>query len=201
MNWLMASAHGQRSGSGRTFRPASIAWSGAGSGGDTGGMISRSLSQTYRRVRSSAKLKSLLRDNQNHARCDNQASLPAVSVVQRKLHPGIMMSGCQAGVKPDPLGPASGGFGLDTSLPAERCSTIGCMPDCRWTLRVEPTSISNCRRMIQVKWGRTARTGRRSPEPLLSVLPPGALPPLTCWDNWVRRRPRARSRRCSGSGP
>jgi hypothetical protein len=34
-----------------------------------------------------------LRDNQNHARCDNQASLPAVSVVQRKLHPGIMMSG------------------------------------------------------------------------------------------------------------
>jgi hypothetical protein len=47
----------------------------------------------------------LLRDNQNYARCDNQASLPAVSVVQRKLHPGIMMSGCQAGVKPGPLGP------------------------------------------------------------------------------------------------
>ena len=47
----------------------------------------------------------VLRDNQNHARCDNQASLSAVSVVQRKLHPGIMMSGCQAGVKPGPLGP------------------------------------------------------------------------------------------------
>ena len=47
----------------------------------------------------------VLRDNQNHARCDNQASLPAVSVVQRKLHPEIMMSGCQAGVKPGPLGP------------------------------------------------------------------------------------------------
>jgi hypothetical protein len=52
-----------------------------------------------------AGFKFLLRDNQNHARCDNQASLPAVSVVQRKLHPGIMMSGCQAGVKPGPLGP------------------------------------------------------------------------------------------------
>jgi hypothetical protein len=58
MNWLMASAHGQRSGSGRTVRPASIAWSEAGSGGDAGGMISRSLSQTYRRVLPSAKLRS-----------------------------------------------------------------------------------------------------------------------------------------------
>ena len=47
----------------------------------------------------------LLRDNQNHARCDNQASLTPASVVQRKLHPGIMMSGCQAGVKPGLLGP------------------------------------------------------------------------------------------------
>jgi insertion element IS1 protein InsB len=47
----------------------------------------------------------MLRDNQNHARCDNQASLPAVSVVERKLHPGIMMSGRQASVKPGPLGP------------------------------------------------------------------------------------------------
>ena len=59
--------------------------------------------------RSSIRLRTwaamVLRDNQNHARCDNQASLPAVSVVQRKLHPGIMMSGCQAGVKPGPLGP------------------------------------------------------------------------------------------------
>ena len=45
------------------------------------------------------------KEPQNHARCDNQASLPAVSVVQRKLHPGIMMSGCQAGVKPGPFGP------------------------------------------------------------------------------------------------
>ena len=35
----------------------------------------------------------VLRDNQNHARCDNQASLPAVRVLQRKLYPGIMMSG------------------------------------------------------------------------------------------------------------
>src|SRR4029453_12716780 len=26
-----------------------------------------------------------------------------------------------------------GGFGLDNSLPTERCSTIGCMADCRWT--------------------------------------------------------------------
>jgi hypothetical protein len=47
----------------------------------------------------------LLRDNQNHARCDNQASLTPVNVVQRKLHPGIMMSGRQADVKPGPLGP------------------------------------------------------------------------------------------------
>ena len=47
----------------------------------------------------------LLRDNQNHARCDNQASLMPVNVVQRKLHPGIMMSGRQADVKPGPLGP------------------------------------------------------------------------------------------------
>lgn len=84
-------------------------------------------------LRGSLLEKMLLRDNQNHARCDNQASLPAVSVVQRKLHPGIMMSGRQADVKPGPLGPASGGFGLDTSLPTERCSTIGCMADCRWT--------------------------------------------------------------------
>ena len=56
-------------------------------------------------ISGSARMLLLLRDNQNHARCDNQASLPAVSVVQRKLHPGIMMSGCQAGVKPGPLGP------------------------------------------------------------------------------------------------
>ena len=49
----------------------------------------------------------LLRDNQNHARCDNQASLPAVSVLQRKVHPGIMMSGCQAGVNRDRGAPRS----------------------------------------------------------------------------------------------
>jgi hypothetical protein len=48
---------------------------------------------------------SLLRDNQNHVRCDNQASLPAASVLRRKLHPGIIMSGCQNGLKPGPLGP------------------------------------------------------------------------------------------------
>ena len=47
----------------------------------------------------------VLRDNQNHARCDNQASLTPASVVQRKLHPGIMMSGRQAAVKPGLLGP------------------------------------------------------------------------------------------------
>src|SRR4051794_14984905 len=36
--------------------------------------------------------------------------------------------------RPRRVGPAaSGGFGLDTSLPTERCSTIGCMVDCRWT--------------------------------------------------------------------
>src|SRR3954462_1756425 len=40
--------------------------------------------------------RALLRDNQNHARCDNQASLMPVNVVQCKLHPGIMMSGRQA---------------------------------------------------------------------------------------------------------
>ena len=49
--------------------------------------------------------RTVLRDNQNHARCDNQASLTPVNVVQRELHPGIMMSGRQAGVKPGPLGP------------------------------------------------------------------------------------------------
>src|SRR3954468_15059026 len=43
--------------------------------------------------------------NQNHARCDNQASLTPGNGVQRKLHPGIMMSGRQADVKPGPLGP------------------------------------------------------------------------------------------------
>jgi transposase-like protein len=59
----------------------------------------------FPRRRWTAKSRPMLRDNQNHARCDNQASLPAVSVVQRKLHPEIMMSGCQAGVKPGPLGP------------------------------------------------------------------------------------------------
>jgi hypothetical protein len=47
----------------------------------------------------------VLRDNQNHARCDNQASLVLVSVVQQKLHPGIMMSGRQADVKLGPLAP------------------------------------------------------------------------------------------------
>lgn len=59
----------------------------------------------YPRLFNATPEQRLLRDNQNHARCDNQASLPAVSVFQRKLHPGIMMSGCQAGVKPGPLGP------------------------------------------------------------------------------------------------
>ena len=47
----------------------------------------------------------VLRDNQNHACCDNQTSLTPMSVVQRKLHPGIMMFGRQADVKPGPLGP------------------------------------------------------------------------------------------------
>jgi hypothetical protein len=54
----LLSAQDQRSGSGGTVSPASIAWSGAGSGGNTGGMISRSLSQMYWRVRPSAKLRS-----------------------------------------------------------------------------------------------------------------------------------------------
>jgi hypothetical protein len=47
----------------------------------------------------------LLRDNQNHVRCDNQALLTLMSFIQRKLHPAIMMSGGQTAVKPDPLGP------------------------------------------------------------------------------------------------
>src|SRR3954471_9904363 len=44
-------------------------------------------------------LPSLLRDNQNHVRCVNQASLTLVSFTHRKLHPAIMMSGRQTDVK------------------------------------------------------------------------------------------------------
>src|SRR5687767_944423 len=47
----------------------------------------------------------LLRDNQNHARCDNQASLTPVNVVQRRLHPIILLSGRQAVERPGLLGP------------------------------------------------------------------------------------------------
>src|SRR3954449_4053905 len=46
----------------------------------------------------------LLRDNQNHVRCVNQASLTLVSFIHRKLHPAIMMSGRQTAVKPSPSG-------------------------------------------------------------------------------------------------
>jgi integrase/recombinase XerD len=46
----------------------------------------------------------MLRDNQNHLRCVNQASLTLVSFVHRKLHPAIMMSGGQTAVKPSPSG-------------------------------------------------------------------------------------------------
>jgi hypothetical protein len=49
-------------------------------------------------------LASLLRDNQNHVRCVNQASLTLVSFIYRKLHPAIMMSGRQTAVKPSPSG-------------------------------------------------------------------------------------------------
>jgi PAS domain S-box-containing protein len=47
----------------------------------------------------------LLRDNQNHVRCDNQALLMLMSFIQRKLHPAIMLPGGQAAVKPGPFGP------------------------------------------------------------------------------------------------
>src|SRR3954471_5837446 len=46
----------------------------------------------------------MLRDNQNHVRCVNQASLTLVSFIHRKLHPAIMMSGRQTAVKPSPSG-------------------------------------------------------------------------------------------------
>jgi hypothetical protein len=46
----------------------------------------------------------LLRDNQNHVRCVNQASLTLESFIHRKLHPAIMMSGRQTAVKPSPSG-------------------------------------------------------------------------------------------------
>jgi Transposase DDE domain len=46
----------------------------------------------------------VLRDNQNHVRCVNQASLTLVSFIHRKLHPAIMMSGRQTTVKPSPSG-------------------------------------------------------------------------------------------------
>jgi hypothetical protein len=46
----------------------------------------------------------VLRDNQNHVRCVNQASLTLESFIHRKLHPAIMMSGRQTAVKPSPSG-------------------------------------------------------------------------------------------------
>jgi hypothetical protein len=52
----------------------------------------------------------MLRDNQNHIRCVNQASLTLVRFIQRQLHPVIMMSGRQAAVKPSPLGSRSWRF-------------------------------------------------------------------------------------------
>src|SRR4051794_24591644 len=51
-----------------------------------------------------AKRERLLRDNQNHVRCVNQASLTLVSFIHRKLHPAIMMSCRQTAVKPSPSG-------------------------------------------------------------------------------------------------